>query len=192
MRSNIVAFVIGGVLLATVCGAQTTGIPGLNNFTMTCAGCGTGGYVSCFGAGNFGGPGGVSGSTSCTPLYFDVAAGGTFTLMVTTLPGATVQFFYNSCPCSLCNVPLSPICGLPLTSCGFTTNQSVDLNLGCGVTLLGSGSVNTAGFFGLSITVPPLPPSTCITLSIQAAIFGGPACSGPVIVTQAYRVFAAA
>jgi hypothetical protein len=192
MRSSIVVFVFAAVLLANGLMGQTTGIPGLNDFTVTCAGCGTGSFPACWGPGPSGGTGGVSGSTSCTTLYFDVSAGGTFTLAVTALPGSTVTIFNNPCACSPCFLPLPPICGIPFTSCGNTTNLSVDLNLSCGINILFSGGANTAGIYANTITIPPLPPGTCIQMGIQAAISGSISCAGPFIVSQAYTLRAAA
>jgi hypothetical protein len=119
---------------------------------------------------------------------FDVSAGGTFTLTVTCSPGAQVFIFSDPCACSPCFLALPPICPFPLTACGGTTNQSVDLNLSCGFGLLFSGFANIFGVYSVTVSLPPLPPATCIQASTQAVILGSIACAGPIIATQAYDI----
>jgi hypothetical protein len=188
MRLEIVKIAVAVLLAASCVLGQTTGIPFVNDYTITCVGCGTT-PTSCWSTGVGGGAGGVSGSTSCTPLYFNLSGGGTFTFTVTTTPGATVTIFTTPCLCTPCWLPLAPICGFPLTACGGITNQSVDLNVGCGLNTLFSG-VAVGGVFSTTVTLPPLPPGACIQLGTQAAITGSLSCAGPVIVTQAYSIFA--
>ena len=97
--------------------------------------------------------------------------------------------FTNPCFCSPCNLPLGPICGIPFTSCGATTNQSVDLNLSCGINLLFNGFASGTGIYSATVTVPPLPPGLCLQVATQAAIMSTIACVGPILVSQAYDVF---
>jgi hypothetical protein len=188
MRLETVVFAASVALAAGVVQGQTTGIPFVNDYTITCVGC-TAAPTGCWSSGNPGGLGGVSGSTSCTPLFFNLSAGGTFTFTVTTTPGAFVTMFTSPCLCTPCWLPLTPICPYPLTACGGITNQSVDLNVGCGLNTLFSG-VAVGRVVSVTITVGPLPPGACIQLGTQAAITGSIACAGPVIVTQAYSLFA--
>ena len=187
MRSTIVPVLVCTVFASVLCG-QTTGYPSLNDYTINCVGCGTT-TTTCWSSGVGGGTGGVSGSTSCTPLYFNVSAGGTFTFSVSCSPGTQVWMFTNPCFCSPCNLPLGPICGIPFTSCGATTNQSVDLNLSCGINLLFNGFASGTGIYSVTVTVPPLPPGLCLQVATQAAIMSTIACVGPIIVSQAYDVF---
>jgi hypothetical protein len=187
MRSTLVTVLVGA-LLATALFGQTTGIPFMNDYTITCVGCGSA-TSTCWSSGMGGGLGGVSGSTSCTPLNFNLAAGGTFTFTVTCTPGAQVFIYTNPCLCSPCWLPLGPICGIPFTACGATTNQSVDLNVGCGLNLLFTGFASGTGVFSVTVTVPALPPMTCLQLATQAAITGSISCAGPVVVSQAYDIF---
>jgi hypothetical protein len=191
MRIQVAAVVAAVVLAALPLRSQTTGIPGLNDYTITCVGCSPA-PSGCWSSGVGGGTGGVSGSTSCTPLYFNLSAGGTFTLSVSTTPGATVWIFTNPCLCTPCFAPLTPICGIPFTSCGGITNESVDLNLGfgCPLTQIFMGVAGGGGVFSATVTMPPLPPFVCLQLSTQAAVSSPFACVGPVIVTQAYDVYA--
>ena len=187
MRTLISAAVVVSALSTVVLPAQTTGVPFMNDYTINCTGCSTAGST-CWSSGVGGGSGGVSGSTSCTPLFFNLSAGGTFTFTVTANPGAQVFILTNPCACSPCFLWLAPICGVPFTACGATTNQSVDLDLTCPLNTLFSGFANGFGVYSVTVTVPPLPPGFCTQMSTQAAILGSIACAGPIVVTQAYDV----
>lgn len=167
---------------------QTTGVPGMNDYTINCVGCGTT-NPPCFPATATPGAGGVSGSTSCTPLWFNVSAGGTFTFQVSCAPNVPVSIFLDFCPCIPCWLPLPPVCGIPFTACGGTTNQSVDIDLTCPWSTPFSGTSSPTGVFTATIIVPPLPPLTCVRLSTQALVGSNLACVGPFLVSQAYDLY---
>lgn len=188
MNLRIQATLAAFVLAASCVVGQTTGVPLANDFTVTCVGCGTTPSL-CWPPGATPGLGGISGSTSCNPLFFDLSGGGTFTLAVTCVPGGQVTIFTDPCPCTPCFAPLGPTClPIPFTACGASTNQSVDLDFTCPLSVLVSGFTNTAGVFTVTFTIPPLPPFTCLRLSSQAVVFPGPACAGPFVLTQAYDI----
>ncbi len=190
MRSLILALVVSAAFVAPDVRGQTTGVPFINDLTVTCAGCGIG-TSACWPPSTVGGPGGVSGSTSCTPLYFDLSVAGTFTIAVTTAPGAQVIILIDPCPCVPCFLPLPIFCPgaifIPFTACGGTSNQSVDIDLTCAWSILVQGNASTAGLYTFTFPLGPLPPNTCIRASTQAAIITNAfACGGPLIVSQAY------
>lgn len=163
-----------GLLLGTSLVAQTTGVPGINDLT-----------VNGFG----------SGATSCATICY---ANGNVTLNYTaSVPtGAFVLVFFTFCPCNVCTLPgPSNTCSpaIPATACGGS-NQSLDLDLNaaCGPLLSLPMSINTAGVFGLSISIPPftgLPCSNAV-LTAQAVVIdpcgsGLFAVPGPFVFTQA-------
>ena len=112
-------------------------------------------------------------------------------MQVTCPPGATVMVLIDPCPCVPCFVPLPIFCPgttlLPFTACVGTTNQSVDIDLTCAWSTLFSGVANTAGVFSVTFPLGPLPPNVCVRASTQAAILTNAfACSGPLLLSQAY------
>jgi hypothetical protein len=186
MRASILTIVLIAQLVPASClRAQTTGVPFVNDLTITCAGCGSG-YSNCWIPGTTGGPGGISGGTSKELLFFEVSAGGTFTIMVTCAPGSQVHVFMSPVPCLTCSLALAPVCGIPVTACGLTTNQSVDLDLASPLDDFASGASSASGVFSFTTTLAPMPFGLCIEASIQAAIIGPASSCAPLLVSQAY------
>ena len=168
--------------LSAPSGAQTTGVPFINDYTVA---------------------GVAPGSTSCTPV--PIPGGGPVPFTVTaTAPGLPVFIFASIsavpgvvCPCTPCTVPafLSP-CPIPFTACPFggaLSNQSLDLPLGmsfCALLSVGGVTLPDPTGIGGVFTAPiPLPPG--IMFSTQAIILD-PGCATPtfgVVFTQAYDVF---
>lgn len=145
-------------LLSSPSLAQTTGIPGINDFTVN---------------------GFVSGSTSCTLV---VQVGQPITFNINTVPGALSVIVLNTCPCAAGLLPLAPI------GCqGALLNQSIDLDIfgwtgALCLTLQFPGTANTAGNFGF--TMPPCP--NPFRFSAQGVILI-PGCA-PFVMTQAYDI----
>src|ERR1043166_3609049 len=131
MRSSVAIAHLALTVFGAAAAAQTTGVPGINDYTITCAGCATGAPAGCGFAP--GGLGGISGSTSCPTLTFDMTIGGTLNFGVSSIPGSPITIFYNFCPCFPCYALLPPAncAAIPFTTCSTTTNQTVDLNLTC-------------------------------------------------------------
>lgn len=163
--------------------AQTTGVPGVNDYTITGAGFATG-SLAC--GAPAAGLGGTSGSTSGTPgtdLTFDAFFGGTLTFNVSCAPGSLVQMVLSPVPCVPCFVGLPPVTyPIPFTACG--SNQSVDLNLTQPLRPLFTGIADGSGNFGATI---PFPPAVlgCQTFCTQAVVIDASQVSG-FVVTQAY------
>ncbi len=153
--------------LAPSVASQTTGVPGLNDYTVN---------------------GHTSGSTSCQSV--DLVIGSVAEFRVDTgVPGTMVAFMFSFCPCEPCWFRMPPVgCGglIPWTACVVNpSNQSIDINLsaGCGPVAV---FLPTDGA-GVATFALPIPPSALgILFSTQAAIVGNP-CSGPFpLLTQAY------
>ncbi len=148
----LAAFSVSG--LARQADAQTTGIPCINDYTIiTPAGLG-----------------GVSGSTSCTPL--PIPGGGPAVLGVSG--GATAilaLIFVKGTPCAPGTFCLPPsVCPIPFTACAGTTNLSYDLTL----------PIPPITFVCPMVPVPGTPCTACIIpvvlppgvmFSTQAVIF---------------------
>lgn len=158
--------------------AQVTGVPGTNDYTINSLG---------------------SGGTSCVPLCFP-NGGVTLNLAVSAPLGAIAIAFFNFCPCLTCQLPgPTNSCAppIPLTACGASTNQSLDLDLSppCGLPISFTMLVNTAGVYSASVPIPTLPGIPCgvATLSTQAIVFsscglGLTAVPGPFVLTQSYTL----
>jgi hypothetical protein len=158
--------------------AQTTGVPGMNDYTINSLG---------------------SGSTSCTPLCFP-NGGVTLGLNVSAPTGSVIIFVFNFCPCLACSLPApANACTptIPSTACGGS-NQSADINLSsaCGIALTLVGVTNTAGTVSAILNIPPLvgPPCSIVQLSTQAVVINPcglgvpPSLSGPFVLTQGYTL----
>jgi hypothetical protein len=168
--------------LAAATAAQTTGIPGLNDYTIN---------------------GVVSGSaTTCLPMCFTTPT--TLSLDVSTLPTNAVLFVITDCPCRLCAIPwtpnacLPPLPPAPFPPCNGGTNQSLDIFLAApGCTILWSSFAfpNAAGLASVALPIPTFSTPPCQALfSTQAIVFdfcgtgGIPVGPGPFVLTQAYTL----
>ncbi len=168
------------LLSAALATAQTTGVPGMNDYTVNGLG---------------------SGTTSCTTMCFP-NGGLTLNLQVSAPPGAFAIVLFSLCPCTTCSLPgptNSCFPTIPNTACGGTTNQSLDLNMtaACGIVFSAVMAPNSAGTPGLSmpLTIPAFTglPCTNAVLATQAAVidpcgaglFGVP---GPFVMTQSYTL----
>ncbi len=154
--------------------AQTTGVVGINDYTINSAG---------------------SGSTSCTTQCYNTSV--TLNLNVSTAPGNFVIFAWSFCPCSagfVCGGPNACLPAIPFTACGSTTNQSLDLQLGCVVMFFGPVAANTAGNASLPLSIPTLSLPPCsFPLATQAVIIdlcgvGLSILPGPFVLSQSYDV----
>jgi len=154
--------------------AQTTGVNGINNYTIA-PGC--------------------SGAMSCTSCCFVTPV--PLVCNVSTAPGNAVIFYYSFCPCSTCFIPgPTNLCvpGIPSTACGSTTNQAFEIVLGC-VSSTVFTIANSAGIATFTLNVPflgPAPPCS-INLSTQAIIIdpcgmGVSGTPGPFVLSQAYSL----
>lgn len=164
-------------LLAAGLAGQTTGVPGINDLTVS-----------------GGGPLLGSGTTSCFNACFP---NGNVNLnyQVSAPAGALVFLAFSFCPCVPCSVTAPANACVPVipnTAC-LGSNQSFDLdiNAACGLILL-AASVSSAGTLGAQIPVPPIPgpPCSSLTLSCQAVIFdpcglGITGFGGPFLLSQA-------
>src|SRR5687768_16435950 len=91
--------------------AQTTGVNGINNYTIA-PGC--------------------SGTQSCTSCCFTTPV--PLVCTVSTAPGRAVIFYFSFCPCLTCFMPgpANPcVPTIPATACGSSTNQAFEIVLGC-------------------------------------------------------------
>jgi hypothetical protein len=164
------------ILLVGAAIGQTTGVVNKNDLTINTLG---------------------SATTSCTTLCFPTPV--TLTHRVSTTSGNFVIFLFSFCPCVPCsmamgNATCTPV--IPMTACGLTTNQSVDLlfpNTACPLFNLGS-AIAVGGIAQISWNVPFLgPPCVSGRGSTQALIFdpcaiGNSAFPGPFLMTQAYTL----
>lgn len=162
-----VALAIGiSTTLATVAVAQgTTGVAGVNNYTL-------GGMIP--------------GSSSCTLL--SPFPSGPTVFNVSTAPGAPVVFMFNiNCPCRACLLPWLPAaagCGLPPLACGIVGNQAYELDTtsgGC-IFLSAGVSANTAGNATITIVLPAFIRFSTQTVGLH------PCDSSNLIFSQAYNV----
>lgn len=163
--SLLAALLLSAFLLETDASAGVTGVPFVNDYTIN---------TTC-----------LSASTSCNPCSYVSPI--TMSFDVTTTPGMPVVFAFGFCPCSADFAFLPPVaCGLPFTSFGATTNQSIDISLGCPITFIVGTSLAT-GVANITFPVPLL--TAPITLSTQAAVVGLP-CAAPTafVMTQAYSL----
>lgn len=132
--------------LGSLAGAQTTGVPGYNDYTVNTLG---------------------SGATSCHSV--SIPGGGPTLFEVSTpMPGMPVIQLFSLCPCTPCWAPLpeSP-CPLPYTACGVpgtVSNQSWDIDLICYI----GNAAGVSGAGGIYSQILNLPPG--IVFSTQAAV----------------------
>ena len=158
--------------------SQTTGVVGINDYTINGQG---------------------SGGTSCVSLCFP---NGNLVLNLSlSAPLGTIAIaFMNLCPCLPCQLPapgnacLPPI---PLTACGLS-NQSWDMDLSppCGIPFSVTMVATSAGLYQAAVPIPTLPGPPCSgvwQLSTQAIVFNGCglglfAVPGPFVVSQAFTV----
>lgn len=156
--------------------AQTTGVPGINNYTINSLG---------------------SGGTSCVPLCFPNGSLN-LNLAISAPLGAIAIAFFNFCPCLPCQLPgptNACLPTIPSTACGSNQSFDMDLSPPCGIPFNFTLVVNTAGVYSATIPIPPLPGPPCgvITLSTQAIVFnacglGTFAVPGPFVLTQAFTI----
>lgn len=159
------AVLVAGAALTTTAAAQTTGVPGFNDYTV-------------------GGLG--AGSVSCTALT--VPAGPTlFTLM--TEPGApsTLFLFNVNCLCSPCFLPwpVETGCGVPLTACTGTSNHALELDpatTGCFFIGLPGPPATAAGVASISLTLPPTARFSTQAITIHSCA------TGSLLFSQSYFV----
>jgi hypothetical protein len=175
MRPLRSAFVAS--LLAAAALAQTTGVLGINDYTVNGLG---------------------SGSTSCTTLCFP-GGGLTLNLDVSAPAGAIAIVLVNFCPCQTCTLTgPSNAClpAIPATACG-SSNQSFDMDLtaACGIAFSAVVTLTSAGTLSLPLPIPALtgPPCAAATLSTQAIVIdpcgsGLFAVPGPFVLTQSYTL----
>lgn len=165
-------------LLATTATAQTTGVIGINDYTVSGLG---------------------SGSTSCTPLCFP-NGGVTLNLAISAPAGSFAIVVFNFCPCTACSLPAPAnacLPAIPPTACG-ASNQSLDMNLtaACGIAFSAFVATNSAGTLSLALPIPTItgPPCLNFTISTQAAVInpcglGVPGLvPGPFVLTQGYTL----
>lgn len=159
---------------ATVGLAQTTGVIGINDYTINSS---------------------TSGATSCTTQCYTTPV--SLSLDVSTAPGNFVIYIWSFCPCSagfVCGGPNACLPGIPFTACGATTNQSLDLQLGCVITFFGPAMANSAGIANFVLPIPTLSLPPCsFPLATQALILdvcgvGLPILPGPWVLSQSYDV----
>lgn len=160
-------------LLAFPAGAQTTGVPNINDYV-----------VDGFG----------SGATSC--VVYNKPGGGLTTFEVfARAAGLPVVLLFSvappgvACPCRLCSMPMLPSpCLIPFTACGGS-NQSVDAGLLPPCFLVFQTNATTPlGGAGYSINTINVPAG--MVFSTQAFILDPVCLSGslPAVASQAYTV----
>jgi hypothetical protein len=170
---------LSALVLLGSAAAQTTGVVGSNDYTINSLG---------------------SGATSCVNLCFP-NGNVVLNLTVSAPLGAIGIVFFNFCPCLPCQLP-GPVnsCApaIPLTACGSSTNQSLDMDLSppCGVPVSFTMFVSSAGLYTATLPIPSLPGLPCsgvYQLSTQAIVFsscglGLTAVPGPFVLTQAFTL----
>jgi hypothetical protein len=155
---------------------QTTGVPGINDYTINGSAC--------------------SGSPSCTSCCFATPVA--LNCSVSAPTGSICVVVWSFCPCFpgfSCGPTNFCVPAIPSTACGSSTNQSLDLVLGCVMTPF-VGVTNTAGLASVVVNIPPLgpaPPCSIGPLSTQAVVIdpcgaGASPFLGPFVLTQAYSV----
>ncbi len=164
-------------LLATAALAQTTGVPGINDYTVNGLG---------------------SGATSCSSMCFP-NGGVTLNLAVSAPAGSVVLVLFNFCPCTTCSIPAptnSCLPSIPLTACGGS-NQSLDMSMvaACGIAFTAVMTTNTAGTLSMPLTIPPIAGVPCASavLSTQAVVLntcglGLVGVPGPFVMTQSFTL----
>lgn len=171
---NPLRIVLASLASAALGFAQTTGVIGINDYTINSAG---------------------SGTTSCTTQCYNTPVA--LNLNVSTAPGNFVIFVWSFCPCFggfVCGGANACLPAIPFTACGSTTNQSLDLQLGCATVLLGTFVANAAGNASTLLPIPTLSLPPCsFPMSTQALILdlcgaGLPILPGPWVLTQSYDV----
>lgn len=157
--------------------AQTTGVPGINDYTVNSLG---------------------SGSTSCSTLCFP-GGGLTLNLQITQPGGALGLILINFCPCLACQLTAPTnacLPAIPSTACG-PSNQSLDLDLSppCGIPFSQVVFPNSAGVLSLQVPIPAFTgaPCTNAVISTQGIVFdacglGLFALPGPMVMTQSYTI----
>lgn len=174
MRHSLVSFVAtAGLALA-----QTTGVPGINDYTVNSLG---------------------SGTTSCTTLCFP-GGGLTLNFQLSAPGGALGLVMINFCPCLTCQLqgpPNTCFPTIPTTACGLS-NQSLDLDLSppCGIPFSQVALPNSAGILTVSVPIPAFTgvPCTNAVISTQAIVFdacglGLFAVPGPFVFTQSFTIW---
>ncbi len=160
--------------------AQTTGVAGINDYTVN---------------------GSTPGSTSCASLCFP-NGNLPLTFAVNTVPGNPVLVVVTDCPCRGCITPwFNNTCSPAIPPASFPlcagTNQSLDLFLGpgCNVIFLAWMTANAAGQASMTVNVPPFTTPPCSQVFATQAIVidacgtGGPTTGpGPFVITQAYTL----
>jgi hypothetical protein len=161
-RRALVAAGLALALAAAPAAQGTTGVAGVNNYTVN---------------------GLTPGSSSCT-LLFPVPAG-PVVLNVNTAPSAPVVFLFNvNCPCSPCFFPWAPAtCPMPPTTTCPTTNQAYELNstFATCIFLSAGTTANSSGNATITVVVPPT-----IRFSTQAVLIHP--CYAGLVFSQAYNV----
>lgn len=182
-RRNPFAAFAATLTFAAAAAAQTTGVAGINDYTIN---------------------GSVPGSQSCTSLCLPSPT--VLTMSVNTIPGTAVIVVWTDCPCRGCAIPW------PANSCApsipngiipacLTTNQSIDFFPvpGCSILFQATLIANAAGVASMTVTVPPLSAGTVpcgpnTRLTSQAVVIapcgvgGLPLGPGPFVLSQAYDV----
>jgi hypothetical protein len=153
--------------------AQTTGVVGINDYTINGVG---------------------SGSTSCTAVCHATPVN--LSLDVSTAPNNIVVYVLSFCPCFggfVCGGPNPCLPAIPFSACGATSNQSFDLQLGCVTQILGIAVANTAGNANLPLPLPFVGPAPACSIptATQAIILdvcgvGLPFLPGPFVLSQSY------
>jgi hypothetical protein len=173
---RIYALALACIATTALALGQTTGVPGINDYTINGSAC--------------------SGSPSCTSCCFQTPVA--LNCSVSAPNGSIVIVVWSFCPCLAgfsCGPPNACTPAIPSTACGSTTNQSLDLVLGCVMTpFVGVG--NTAGLASVVVNIPnmgPAAPCSIGPLSTQAVVFnpcgfGASPFFGPFVFTQAYSV----
>jgi len=175
--ASTLARALAALAFVAVAAAQTTGVPGINDYTIS----GSSG-PNC------------AGSPSCITCCYPTPT--TVTGNVSTVPGNFVIFIWSFCPCSagfLCGPSNSCIPVIPATACGNSTNQSLDFALGCVNSFFIAGT-NTAGQATFTMNVPSLGPA-CASASLATQAIALDPCGlgiaiapGPFVFTQAYQI----
>ncbi|MEM7310449.1 MAG: hypothetical protein AAF682_27475 [Planctomycetota bacterium] len=148
--------------LASPANAQTTGVPGVNDYTI--AGFGSGSTSCTFFAPPIGGgwPMSVSATGPGLPVLFHYA-------IVGIVPGCVPGFF-----------PLAPLPCVP-----FLLPHSIDIVLGAGSIPFGSFAAFTGAGGVATVVAPPFAPLG-LTVTTQAYVID-PTCGG-LVATQAYTL----
>ena len=140
--------------------SQTTGVPLTNDYTINGLG---------------------SGTTSATPL---TVSSGFVNFEVSTQPGIPVFYLFSFCPAvpGFVGLPPQTAClpPMPYTAISGTTNQSIDLDVGCPMIVI-TGQTGSDGVASFNVSLPPGFMST-------QAVSMHPCATGifPMLMTQAF------